>query len=167
MAKLMLVERITPKCESFSPKTVKIGDEVWMAENLSVNDGGKGIYFNEKTGERYYTWEAAIRIAKGIPGWHLSTDDEWVAAARACGATLDSRGYYAGVTELKSKLHIKLAGHLFYGSFYNVGSSAYFWSATEASSGYAYFSHFNTGKAMATTDADRTGNAFSVRLVRD
>lgn len=144
-----------------------IGAQTWMKENLAVDDGGEGIYFNEKTGEHYYTWEAAVRIAKSIPGWHLPTDEEWVEAAEACGATPDSNGDYTGVEKLKSKLNISLTGFRSYGSFYSLGRSAFFWTATENSPAAAYYRNFNMGASMGSYYYDKTGYAFSVRLVKD
>ena len=62
---------------AFNPKTVKIGGDVWMDENLAINDGGDGIYFNKKTNMYYYDWNAAKRIADSLPGWHLPSIGEW------------------------------------------------------------------------------------------
>lgn len=146
-----------------------IGAQTWMKENLAVDDGGEGIYFNEENGEHYYTWEAAVRIAKSIPGWHLPTDEEWVVAAKACGATpgSDGDGDYTGVEKLKSKLNISLTGFVSYGSFYGLGGSAYFWTATEKSSAVAYYRNFNRSTSMGAYSYNKTGYAFSVRLVKD
>lgn len=62
-------------------KWVKIGKQIWMAENLSYNLKTEGCcYFeNEKIIKGFfgclYTWEAAI---KSVPnGWHLPSDEEW------------------------------------------------------------------------------------------
>lgn len=169
MAKIRLVERITPKYESFSPKTVKIGDRTWMAENLAIDDGGNGIYLNGVNGEYYYSWYAARRIAKSIPGWHFPTDEEWVESALACGAHEDPRfpGYYVGAEPLKEKLNIKLAGHRRLGSFYSVGSGAFFWTATENSSSYAYYRFFSTGAPMVSNYDNKTIYAYTVRLIKD
>ena len=53
--------------KAFNPKTARIGRQAWMSENLAIDDGGEGIYYNEKNGQYYYTWDAAIRVAKSIP----------------------------------------------------------------------------------------------------
>ena len=60
---------------------VTIGSQTWMAKNLSIDDGGEGIYiFDNVTANDvnfgtiyYYTQEAANRIAGNIEGWHLPT----------------------------------------------------------------------------------------------
>jgi uncharacterized protein (TIGR02145 family) len=59
---------------------VRLGDQVWMAENLRF-DAGEGCWAwngDEATVAergRYYDWEAATRAAP--PGWHLPGDEEW------------------------------------------------------------------------------------------
>ena len=63
--------------ESYSPKSKRIGRYIWSLENLNIDDGGVGIYTNPDTGEVFYTYDAAKRVAGNIPGWHLPSPDEW------------------------------------------------------------------------------------------
>ena len=160
--------------EAFNPRTVKIGDQVWMHENLAVSDGGDGIYYNEKNGQYYYTWDAAMRVAKSIPGWHLPSAEEWNAAAEACGAEVVDNRYkdnpywwdYEGTEKLYDTLRVLPVGYYNDGSFYYVGSYAYFWSATELNRFDAYSRSFDTSGAMVPS-ANFKGRGFSVRLVKD
>ena len=145
--------------------SVKIGDQVWMSKNLAIDDGGEGVFYNTKNKEYYYTWDAAVRIAKAIPGWHLPSVDEWNEACEACGVeSIERIDYVEDARELDDRLKVLPAGY-YGGSFRNVGSYAYFWTITESGSG-AYYRAFDTGATVNQFTNDKY-YGFSVRLVKD
>ena len=180
-------------------RTVTIGGVTWLAENLDYKFSGCGIggdgtpttpnawYYNndEATygidGVRkcglLYNWYAVKFLNDNssdlIPGWHVSTNDEWTALANAVGGTgvAGTRLKAANVDWVSSwggtddyGFAVLPAGY-YSGIFYNVGSNARFWTITESGS-YAYFRIFDTGATMNPSTLNKY-YGYSVRLVKD
>ena len=159
---------------------VTIGSQTWMSKNLAIDDGQGGIYtqtVNYGQGdvtEYYYTWDAAVRVANSISGWHLTSNDEWTALANAVG------GFEVAGTKLKSSTgwssgngtddygFTALPAGKWYPStgFDYLGTRAYFWTADARSSTGAYMRYFDTGPYMKSDYYDET-YAYSVRLIKD
>ncbi len=122
-------------------KTVRLGDQTWMAENLAW-DAGEGTYLYdwrcvtmEKEG-RKYTWFAAMQgqEGEGVRGacpenWRLPTKDDWLTLVQYLG------GPSIAGKELKeggdSRMEMKIPGRRFSdGKFRVARSEVHYWSST-------------------------------------
>lgn len=165
-----------------SYKTVEIGAQWWMAENLNFySNSGSWYYENDsvsyaETYGRLYTWETANNVCPA--GWHLPTDSEWKELEIYLGMTLVQtdntgwRGSNQGIQlSIDGNSHFVAlpAGYRFYtGAFYDLSTSAYFWSSTEASTDFAWCRYITPDEY---TEVNRSGflkeSGFSVRCVQD
>jgi len=117
-------------------KTVKIGNQVWMAENLAYNAEGSKCY--EKKYGRLYDWETAMKVSP--PNWHLPSVEEWQVLVNFAG------GQNVAGKKLKAKssrdkdgngtddfgFAALLGGYRFSGGdFYSLGDQSIWWTASE------------------------------------
>jgi uncharacterized protein (TIGR02145 family) len=171
-------------------KTIQIGDQVWMAENLNYEtSSGSWVYDNNSsyasTYGRLYNWETANNVCPS--GWHLPSDDEWKQLEMTIGMSqsdaddVDWRGTVEG-TKLKATSGWNKNGNGtdeygftalpggfrgWWGGFRDEGSFAYFWSSTAGDSGNAWFRELDSILEDVYRDSASKDYGFSVRCVRD
>ena len=78
----MIITIVLIGCNSQEFKTITLGDQVWMSENLNIDvDEGSYCYNNDpencKKLGRLYSWEAAKKVVDQIDGWRLPTYDDY------------------------------------------------------------------------------------------
>ena len=170
-------------------KTVTIGSQVWMAENLkaSMDTLGNSVECysynnNDSKIEEYgylYTWEAAKKVCP--EGWHLPNKSDWNKLELSLGLSpvqadeFGWRGTDHG-TKLKeggsSGFDALLAGYkdgtvIFDGEYFDMGYFAAFWSTTEYDelNGVCIFLYV-TRSSVLLNDYDKT-SGLSVRCLKD
>lgn len=162
------------------PEEVTIGTQTWKTKNLAIDDGGTGIstktvnYGQGDVVEYYYTFDAAVRIANSISGWHIPTREEWETLSSTVGT--DTAG-----TKLKSTygwtegngtdnylFSVLPTGVIYSGSFALFGSRGAFWTTTVSSGNYYRIVTFNTGSSISfNSTLSKVDNNISVRLIKD
>ena len=162
-------------------KTIEIGNQIWMAENLAFSiDSGIGSWNRDTTYGFLYTWETAMKAAPD--GWHLPTKDEWeilidylggreVAGGRMKDSEfwehpntdgINSSGFTARPAGYRNIANY--AGEKF---FLGEGRWGYWWSSTLDSSSFAWSVRLHNSEASAITNDYNPNMGFSIRCVKD
>lgn len=158
---------------------VAIGDQVWMARNISFPTKPSWCYEDEpgdcEVNGRLYPWAKAGEACPG--GWHLSTDEEWVELERRLGISKDSlyspefHGRDAAVRLLEGKdtgFDARLTGYREPdGAYAHRGERAAFWSSAEADRKTAWARLFQSNHGGMARSAISKESAASIRCVRD
>ena len=157
-------------------KTVKIGNQIWMAENLNYETSNSYCYYGHNCAifGRHYIWSSAIIACPS--GWRLPNLDDFAILVELAG------GHNAAGKTLKSKNGWDDDGNgtddfLFSampagdrqsdgGWYFMSGHYGYFWSSSEFSGNYAYFMHLRYDKNDVHLDFGGKARGFSVRCLK-
>lgn len=132
-------------------KTVKIGNQVWMAENLNFKSGDSWCYNNSEQNcneyGRLYSWGAAQKVCPS--GWRIASDSEWDAVA---GNSASFGIKAAGFRNAKGKFEL-------------LGKRADFWTADNAGDKGKYHYYSASAGTMDKNTYSKKGG-MSVRCVQ-
>jgi uncharacterized protein (TIGR02145 family) len=171
---------VSSKCDIKDYKTVKIGDQTWMAENLNCNVNGSKCYGNKtencnKYG-RLYNWSTARSVCPY--GWRLPSNVDWTTLTNFVG---NSAG-----TKLKATIgwndYSRTSGNgtdtydfsalpggygNYNGSFFTAGTSGGWWSTSENDANNAYTRNMGFSSEYAYNYSNDKSYLFSVRCVKN
>jgi len=113
-----------------SYKVVRVGNDLWLAENLRSPHLHSVCYekedkYRNKYG-RLYSWDAGMELANSVNGWHLPSNKEWDEFLINSGQNLLSLGGYA--LSVEDKITDDLA-------FDKIGEYGRYWSSSEEENG--------------------------------
>lgn len=162
-------------------RTVKIGDQVWMAENLNYEAENSFCYGDVASCGAYgrlYTWSAAKNACPS--GWHLPRWAEWdtmtIVVGSSAGMKLRSitgwertEGFHGGVYDdvnTSGFSALPAGGKYDKGKYGSAGKAAFFWSSDEFSEDDTYRMNLfydDTGVSWQRISKD---DAYSVRCLQ-
>ena len=165
-------------------QTVRIGKQVWMAENLKyATKSSRAIYPNNSplvnVFGRLYCWEAAQEVCPD--GWHLPSLKELeqladqLGGARMAGATMKKNSPYwsTKLDELSNNSsgfsgipggYLEDPGD---DTYTFMGDMGFFWSTTEKSRRDAHFKYLNIEGEQFKTGSGPKESGMSVRCLKD
>ena len=170
-------------------KTVKIGKQVWFAENLNFDCKGSKCYDSydndpenaeESEYGRLYDWKTAKKACP--PGWHLPSKEEWdelvdfAGGEKRAGKKLKAKsgwngyqGYSGNGTDKYCFSALPGGSGDSDGNFYDAGDSGSWWSASEDehNSSDAYYCGIHYEYENAYGCYLKKNDLFSVRCVQD
>ncbi|MEA1878474.1 MAG: FISUMP domain-containing protein [Bacteroidota bacterium] len=157
-------------------KTVQIGSQLWMAENLNYETHSGSWCYNDsienciKFGS-LYDWHAAQNACP--PGWKLPDIEDWSLLFNTIGDNPGDKlrstsGWNSGHNGLDTYgFNAKPASFRHdYGSYSSTDSYAYFWSANSFNLDMAWSWLMSYNSSDIEQNYLNKGNAFSVRCLR-
>lgn len=162
-----------------SYKSVKIGSQTWMAENLNFIADSSWCYNDSavhcKTYGRLYSWNAANKACP--TGWHLPADEEWTALTDFLGGEDHAAGKLKSTAEWKipdsladnsSGFSAIPGGYRHYGGkFYSIGYGGHWWTASLYGPNSAWKRNMSGYKEVIFRNNGLHDYGFSVRCVKD
>jgi uncharacterized protein (TIGR02145 family) len=158
-------------------RTVRIGSQVWTAQNMNFGTENSWCYENDlnicATYGRLYNQDAAKMACPS--GWHLPTDKEWSALTTAVG------GVASAGTNLKSASGWSIGGNgddaygfralpaggsSGNGGYKRLQQHSFFWSSSSAGTNQSWYWNFSSD-ASAYHGTEDLAKAFSVRCIQD
>lgn len=122
-------------------RTVQIGEQVWMAQNLNYKNDNQSFCFDSDTlfckeKGRLYTWENALKVCP--EGWHLPDSSEYNAlidfVEKNNNGLPTKKSLTSGTFNIFGFSIILGSGYVVRGEYSNEGGgngNSYFWTASE------------------------------------
>ena len=159
-------------------KTVKINNQIWMAENLNLKSKRskcyKGLRANCKKYGQFYNWTEAQTVCP--EGWRLPSQWEWeslidfAGGLNEAGNMLKSKHGWnnsGNGTDSFSFSALPAGNYDMDSDYQYIGYRALFWSSTEVDADKAIMLQLNYDRNSVAYKTTRKWNYFSIRCVMD
>lgn len=168
------------------PPGIVIGDQTWKIKNLDIDDGQGGIYAynnDESLVSKYgrlYTFDAAMRVAATVSGYHVPSSVEFtelinsLGGQGSAGGPLKEAGFEhwdspnTGATNETGFTALPAGYYNYnYDTFERIRSYSYYWSSSFKYAGMGFYVYLKHTYAGAILWQNPTDYGFSVRLLKD
>ena len=182
------IEHFTDSRDGHVYKTIKIGTQTWMAENLAYHPWISSHSDGSTTTPYYYVYDLATygvlynrsAASTACPaGWHLPSDAEWTTLSDYLGGESVAGGKLKeeGTTHWESP-NTDATNCSFFsalpagyrstgGGFFYIGKFGYWWSSTQKSTDSAWFWYVSYNLNNIRRSYSYREDSFSIRCVKD
>jgi uncharacterized protein (TIGR02145 family) len=180
-----LISYFTDNRDGENYKTIKVGTQIWMAENLNFEIPNDSWCYNNDPSScqlygRLYTWTVALKACP--KDWHLPSEKEWsilinfLGGQNEAGQNLKSKSgwdkfKYIPEPTNDSQLTFLPGGFRWYedGSFVRIGSQGLWWSSTSTVHGPVSLClyNFSTSALLGYSGPELIDSGYSVRCIKD
>ena len=159
-------------------KTVKIGKQIWMAENLNYEAGVSTCYDRKLENctryGRFYDWATALKVC--LQGWHLPANKDWEILVEHIGGVMEAgdklraaSGWMNNGTDnfgFSALPGGKNDGNV-YANFQNGGKNGFWWSAAGGNSDWVKIVEIRSNSSNVYQYSQPKHLMLSVRCVKD
>ncbi len=152
-------------------KTVKIGEQVWMAENLAFKANSGCWAYNDSLSyvDRYgylYSWETSKNVCPS--GYHLPTKVEFETLLNNYGGSKNSKANYVALMSNKSSgFAAILSGWHDSDGFVYIGEATSFWTTSAFGNDNAWIMSIYNNPKIAIMISYKRSSGQSVRCLKD
>jgi uncharacterized protein (TIGR02145 family) len=158
-------------------KTVRIGNQWWMAENLNYQVDGSWCYGNDNSNCATYgrLYQRSATRTACPSGWHLPSRAEWNALETAVGGSSTAGKHLKSTSGWNSSgngtdaftFSALPGGSGTNGSFHDAGDYGNWWTATEEWGGAVWYRYMSYNRDDLPEFFNDGGGGLSVRCVGD
>lgn len=174
----------TDSRDNLQYKVVKIGNQIWLAENLAFkpSNGNYWAYDDNQSNVSKYGYLYDFETAKKVSpdGWHLPSDKEWITLSNYLGGTDVAGGKMKAATDWgftkgyektdESGFCALPAGYRFCYDinimYCNLGKDANFWSNTLSPKG-AWYRSIDSDDGILRCPQNNGLSGFSIRCIKN
>lgn len=162
--------RFTDTRDGIAYKTIKIGSQIWMAENMNYNINSGSWCYEDKNANcqlygRLYTWEAAQDVCP--LGWRLPTKEDFENLYSFLGKD-EKNAYKQLKADGESGFSAQMGGYRTEKKYFNsIEVNTYYWSSSPSGEKNAWSFLIHNRYKKVSVEENNKELGFSVRCIKN